>query len=318
MFPSAICATLFRLEFAKLGTSAFQDTRWNFGVPIIWEKPFKLMKNLASERLWRLGFLAGVPFNRLLSIPNYFLDVHHDLSFGACLAIAKFLALFCHDTIATTPGEKTCQPRVSFLLFFVLLSCLSLQGCHSDPLLLLLFSPFSKSANLSFSHQTLAMGDKRDAAMAGLCWPTSERTSTNPRTTGSTDSDMTDDIGHETFPPVIPSTLPGDTPHLPSHHHQPHPTTTTTTTPTTGLGHLALLQPGKCRPPFILGNALCTPSTSRSGTRIAPLALCTSRRSTNKESFVNLIRNMSFTSSPATICRLTRCQTIGALTTVSL
>ena len=166
------------------------------------------------------------------------------------------------------------------------------------------------------------MGDKRDAAMAGLRWPTSERTSTNQRTTGSTDSDMTDDIGHETFPPVIPSTLPGDTPHLPSHpipppsttsyHHYHHYTHNGPWTP------IALRQPGKCRPPFILGNALCTPSTSRSGTRIAPLALCTSRRSTNKELFVNLIRNISITSSPATICRLTRCRTIGALTTVSL
>ena len=78
---------------------------------------------------------------------------------------------------------------------------------------------------LAFFHQTLAMGDKRDAAMAGLHWPTSERTSTNPRTTGSTDSDMTDDIGHETFPPVAPSTHPGDTPHPPSNPIPPPSTT---------------------------------------------------------------------------------------------
>ena len=69
------------------------------------------------------------------------------------------------------------------------------------------------------------MGDKRDAAMAGLHWPTSERTSTNPRTTGSTDSDMTDDIGHETFPSVAPTTLPGDTSHPPLN---PNPPSTTT------------------------------------------------------------------------------------------
>ena len=107
MFSSAIYAISFRLEFAKLGTSAFQDTLWNFVVPIIWEKPFKLMKNSASERRWKPGFLAGVPFNRRLSIPNCFLDVHDDLLFGACLAIAKFLASFCHDTLAAAPDEKT-------------------------------------------------------------------------------------------------------------------------------------------------------------------------------------------------------------------
>ena len=56
------------------------------------------------------------------------------------------------------------------------------------------------------------MGDKRDAAMAGLTWPTPDRTSSNPRATGSIDSDMIDDIGHEPFAPLAPATLPSDTP----------------------------------------------------------------------------------------------------------
>ena len=130
MFPSATCATLFRLEFAKLGTSASQDTHWNFRVLIIWEKPFKLMKNSASEKLWRHGFLVGVPFNRLLSIPNYFLEVHDDLLFGVYLAIAKFLALFCHDTIATTPGKRRVNFgfRVSLSFVFIYLCCF--RACH--------------------------------------------------------------------------------------------------------------------------------------------------------------------------------------------
>ena len=51
------------------------------------------------------------------------------------------------------------------------------------------------------------MGDKRDAAMAGLPWPPSDRTTSNPRTTGSADSTMIDDIGHETFAPSPPATL---------------------------------------------------------------------------------------------------------------
>ena len=72
------------------------------------------------------------------------------------------------------------------------------------------------------------MGDKRDAFMAGLPWPTSERTSTNPMTTRSTDSDMTDDIGNENFPPVVssivPVALPADISHPPMDLHSP-PTT---------------------------------------------------------------------------------------------
>ena len=63
-----------------------------------------------------------------------------------------------------------------------------------------------------FSSNLGYMGDKRDATMAGLAWPTHDRTSPNPRTTGSADSDMTDDIGHETFAPLGPATLPSDPP----------------------------------------------------------------------------------------------------------
>ena len=57
--------------------------------------------------------------------------------------------------------------------------------------------------------------------MAELTWPTHDRTSSTPRPTGSTDSDMTDDIGHETFAPPGPTTLPSD----------PHPPLTTSITP---------------------------------------------------------------------------------------
>ena len=146
MFPSAIYAILFRLEFAKLGTSAFQDTLWNFVVPIIWEKPFKLMKNSASEKRWKPGFLAGVPFNRRLSIPNCFLDVH-DLLFGARLAIAKFLASFCHDTLAAAPDEKTCPPPVSIftllcLAFILVSTMLVFRFCV---IAFLIFITFGKS-----------------------------------------------------------------------------------------------------------------------------------------------------------------------------
>ena len=67
------------------------------------------------------------------------------------------------------------------------------------------------------------MGDKRDAAMAGLPWPPPNRSATDPRASGSTppniistsdtlsrrpdpsDSEMaSDDIGHESFSaPVV-------------------------------------------------------------------------------------------------------------------
>ena len=75
------------------------------------------------------------------------------------------------------------------------------------------------------------MGDKRDAAMAGLSWPSSERTTSNPRPTGSTDSDMIDDIGHESFAPPPPATLPTTispvsphyTQHTPSSAYNHHP-----------------------------------------------------------------------------------------------
>ena len=105
--PSAIFAILFRLEFEKLGTSAFRDTLWNFGAQTIWEKPFKLLKNLALGSLWKLGFLAGVPFNRPLSIQNYFPDALEDLLFGACLAIGKYLESFCRNIIAIASGKRS-------------------------------------------------------------------------------------------------------------------------------------------------------------------------------------------------------------------
>ena len=120
MYPFATYAILFRHEFAKLGTSVFQDIPWNFVVQIIKGKPFKLMKNSASAKRWKPGFLAGVPFNRRLSIPNSSLDVHDDLLSGARHAIAKFLALFCRDTIATALEEKTCP----FSVFILTLLCL--------------------------------------------------------------------------------------------------------------------------------------------------------------------------------------------------
>ena len=86
------------------------------------------------------------------------------------------------------------------------------------------------------------MGDKRDAAMAGLPWPTTIRSATDPRASGPTppntisnsgtpirhpdpaDSDMTaDDIGHESFsapataapPPVYSYATSGTNPWFP-------------------------------------------------------------------------------------------------------
>ena len=117
----AIFAILFRLEFGKPGTSTSGTHFGTSGPQTIWEKPFKLLKNLALGSLWKLGFPAGVLFNRLLSIQNYFPDALEDLLFGACLVIAKYLELFCHNTIATASGEKTCPPPTSVLHFFTFL-----------------------------------------------------------------------------------------------------------------------------------------------------------------------------------------------------
>ena len=86
-------------------------------------------------------------------------------------------------------------------------------------------------STLSSFSRTSIMGDKRDAAMAGLAWPPSARTTSNPRPMGSSDSDMTDDIGQESFAPpppaTLPSTIPPLSPHLPhsppssTYNHQP-------------------------------------------------------------------------------------------------
>ena len=95
------------------------------------------------------------------------------------------------------------------------------------------------------------------------------------------------------------------------HSLLPHLTTTTTTTPTTALGHPALPPLGNYHHPLSLGNAQYTPSTSRSGTRTVRLARCMLRRSTNKGLFVNSTRSISFTSSPVTTIRLTRCSHYG-------
>ena len=69
------------------------------------------------------------------------------------------------------------------------------------------------------------MGDKRDAAMAGLSWPPSDRTSPNPRTTGSADSAMIDDIGYETFAPPTPTTIPSTIPPHSAHSALPSSST---------------------------------------------------------------------------------------------
>ena len=61
----------------------------------------------------------------------------------------------------------------------------------------------SRFSTLSSFSRTSTMGDKRDAAMAGLAWPPSDRTTSNPRPMGSSDSDMTDDIGQESFAPPL-------------------------------------------------------------------------------------------------------------------
>ena len=68
------------------------------------------------------------------------------------------------------------------------------------------------TTSFSFSYQTSTMTDKRDATMAGLHWPILDRTASTSRPMGSSDSDMNDDIGHETFAPPAPTTLPDATP----------------------------------------------------------------------------------------------------------
>ena len=176
-------------------------------------------------------------------------------------------------------------------------------------------------SNLFSFSRTPIMGDKRDAAMAGLSWPPSDRTSPNPRTTGSADSAMIDDIGHETFAPPPPATLSSTTSPHSTHYLHPHHLPLTITTKTTSImdpGHQALHPGGNFLPSLTFGNVRYTPFISRSGTRIAHLAPSTLRRSTNKELFVNSIRSISFTSLQVTMYKPTRCQTIGVLITASL
>ena len=81
-------------------------------------------------------------------------------------------------------------------------------------------------STLSSFSRTSIMGGKRDAAMAGLSWPPSDRTTPNPRPTGSSDSDMVDDIGHESFAPPPPATLPSTIPPLSPHFSHPSPSST--------------------------------------------------------------------------------------------
>ena len=82
-------------------------------------------------------------------------------------------------------------------------------------------------------------------------------------------------------------------------------------TRTTALGHPAPLHLANYQIPTFLANVRCTPSTSRSGTRTHPLALCTLRRSTRMVSFADLIQSTSFTSWLGIKIRQTRCPTIG-------
>ena len=157
--------------------------------------------------------------------------------------------------------------------------------------------------------------------MAGLPWPPLNRLGSTSRPMGSSDSDMIDDIGHETFAPPAPTTLPDATP-TPS----PNPILPPSTTPynhhqdytTMEAGHRVLHHFGNYPHPLTIGNVQYTPFSSRSGTRTVLLALCISRRSTNKGWFVNLIRNISFTSLLEIKHKPIKCQIIGALTTVSL
>ena len=72
------------------------------------------MTNSASEKRWKPGSLAGVPFNRRLSSLNLFHDGPDDLLFGEHPATAKFLELSCRDTIANASDEKICQFSFSF------------------------------------------------------------------------------------------------------------------------------------------------------------------------------------------------------------
>ena len=154
--------------------------------------------------------------------------------------------------------------------------------------------------------------------MAGLPWPTTIRSATDPRASGSTppntisnsgtpirhpdpaDSDMTaDDIGHESFsapataapPPVYSYATSGTNPWFPQQL-----SINTRITRTTALGHPILLHLTSYQTPTFLANVRCTPSTSRSGTRTHPLVLCTLWRSTGMVSFADSIRSTSFTS----------------------
>ena len=134
-------------------------------------------------------------------------------------------------------------PQSTWVHFTITLSRSQLKG-KSPPLfgirfmLDLIFMPFtmqfplsSKYSDLllttitfSFWYQTLDMTDKRGATMAELPWPTLNRGESTSRPMGSSDSDMGDDIGHETFAPPAP-TIPAATTPAPSSNLAPPPST---------------------------------------------------------------------------------------------
>ena len=101
----------------------------------------------------------------------------------------------------------------------------------------------STTTTFSFSYQILDMTDKRDATMAELPWPTLNRIGSTSRPMGSSDSDMIDDIGHETFAPLAPTIPPAAAPAPSSNlvsHRLPFSTITTKITPTMDHGHRVL------------------------------------------------------------------------------
>ena len=161
------------------------------------------------------------------------------------------------------------------------------------------------------------MSDKRDAAMAGLSWPTSVRSPPNPRTTGSTDSEMTDDIGHESFPATTAAAPPADTSYASSglnprslatsyHHHNDYTHYGPWTPSTTTAWQLPTPTFPRGRTVHTIYFKIWDPDHRH--------VLCTWRRSTNKDFFVNSTRSISFISSQGINIKPTRCRTIGAHT----
>ena len=101
---------LCHLISTRIRDTCYRAILWNFfRAPTIWEKQFKSLKNLALGSLWKLGFgfLVGVHVNRPLFILNLFPDALEDLSFGACLAIGKYLESFCRNIIAIASGKRS-------------------------------------------------------------------------------------------------------------------------------------------------------------------------------------------------------------------